>query len=123
VTGAASGERPRAGPVKRLARLVALVGALAVGWALFGRGSKDVVLVYDVAPDATSLEVALRRDGEIVRRAEFRRRGGEPLRHALRIPEGSYELDWRVVTPAGARAGERSLEVREAGTIVLPIGR
>jgi hypothetical protein len=108
--------------VKRLARLVALVGALAVGWLLFGRGTKDVVLVYDVAPDATAVEVALRRDGEIVRRAEFRRHGAEPIRHALRLPEGDYLLDWRVVTPAGARAGERALEVRESGTMVLAIG-
>jgi hypothetical protein len=99
------------------------VGALAVGWLLFGRGSKDVVLVYDVGPDATALEVALRRGGEVVRRAEFRRHDKEPLRHALRLPEGDYQLGWRVVTPAGAREGERALEVRESGTIVLSIGR
>jgi hypothetical protein len=122
VTGVAAG-RPRAGPAKRLARLLALVGALAVGFVLFGRGSKDVVLVYDVGPDATELEVALRRGGEVVRRAEFRRHDTEPVRHALRLPEGDYQLAWRVVSPAGARAGERALEVRESGTIVLPIGR
>ena len=109
--------------MRRLARLVAVVGAVAVGWLLLGRGPKDVVLVYDVgARDATALEVALRRGGDVVRRAEFRTDRSGPIRHALRLPEGDYVLAWRVATPAGPREGERPLEVRESGTIVLPIG-
>jgi hypothetical protein len=110
--------------MKRLARLVAVVGAVGIGWLLLGRGPKDVVLVYDVgASDATALEVALRRGDEVVRRAELRVDRTGPIQHALRLPDGEYVLSWRVATPAGPREGERPIEVRESGTIVLPIGR
>jgi hypothetical protein len=120
----ATGGQSRGVPLKRIARLVAVVGAVALGWLLLGRGPKDVVLVYDLGVrDATALEVALRRGGEVVRRAELRPDREGRVRHALRLPEGEYVLAWRVATPAGPRQGERPLDVRESGTIVLPIGR
>jgi hypothetical protein len=101
---------------------VALFGAIAVAWVLFERPARDVVLVYDVGPDATALEVTLRRGGEVIRRADLRPRGGT-ARHEVRLRDGEYRLDWRLATPAGPRAGERALEVHESGTIVLPLGR
>ncbi len=110
--------------MKLLARFLAVAGAVAVGWLLFGQGPKEVVLVYDLAPrDATALEVELRQGGEVVRRARFKADGAGPIRHALRLSEGDYALAWRVATPAGPREGERPLEVHEEGTIVLPLGR
>lgn len=111
--------------MRALARLVALLGAVGVAWILFGQGPKDVVLVYDVsaAPGATSLEVELRRGPELVRRAEFRVAGTERVRHELKLPAGEYEIAWRVSSPDGERHGRRPLEVREDGTIVLPLGR
>ena len=109
---------------KPLARLVALLGAIAVGWFVFSRAPRDVVLVYDVAvPGASALEVDLRRGDALVRHAEFRLHGGGEVRHAVRLPEGEYALAWRVAAPGGARTGERAVEVTEAGTIVLPLGR
>jgi len=110
---------------RSLTRLVAVVGGLAIGWFLFSRGPREVVLVYDVraVPDASGLEVDLRRGGALVRHAEFPLHGGGEVRHALRLPDGEYTLAWRIATPGGARAGERSLEISEAGTIVLPLGR
>jgi hypothetical protein len=112
--------------VRAAARLVAVVGAVAVGWLLFGAGPREVVLVYDLAqaPRAASLEVRLRRDGETVRRAVFAvPAGGEPIRHPLKLSDGSYVLGWKVEAPDGPREGERALEISEGGTIVLPIGR
>jgi hypothetical protein len=110
--------------VRLLARFLAVVGVVAVAWLLFAEGPKEVVLVYDLAePDATALEVELRRGGELVRRAEFRVAGGVPIRHEVRLAEGDYALGWRVASGAGTRRGERALEIRESGTIVLPIGR
>lgn len=112
--------------MKAGARLVAVLGAVAVGWLLFGEGPRDVVLVYDLgeAPRPSSLEVRVRRGGETVRRAVFSvPAGGAPIRHALKLPDGSYALGWWVEAPDGPREGERTLEIREDGTIVLPIGR
>ena len=112
--------------MKRAARLLALLGALAVGLFLFSASPEDVVLVYDLAgaPEATALEVELRRGGDLVRHAEFRVTGSDrQIRHALRLPRGEYALAWRAAGPAGARSGERTLDVAEEGTIVLPVGR
>lgn len=112
--------------MRALARAVALAGALGGGFFLLSDGPKDVVLVYDVsaAPGATALEVEVRRGGELARRAEFRLAPEErQVSHPLRLPAGEYALAWRVASPAGGRQGERPLEIREAGTVVLPLAR
>jgi len=112
--------------VRRAARLVALLGAVGVGLFLASASPKDVVLVYDLAgaPDATALEVELRRGDDLVRRAEFRvPDAGRQIRHTIRLPQGQYALSWRAAGPSGPRTGERMLDVEEEGTIVLPVGR
>jgi hypothetical protein len=110
--------------VRLLARFLAVVGVVAVAWLLFGEGPKDVVLVYDLgAGDVTALEVELRRGGELVRRAEFKVDRAKPIRHELRLAEGDYAFGWRVASPTGPREGRRPLEIRESGTVVLPVGR
>jgi hypothetical protein len=108
---------------RRLARLLLLAGAVAVGWFLVDARPRDVVLVYDVAavPDATALEVEMRSGGELVRRAHLRLEGRQ-ARHPVRLREGTYVLGWTLVRPAGAIAGERELVVGGEETIVLPLG-
>ena len=110
--------------MKPLARLIAVVGAVLVGWFLYGHAPRDVVLVYAVgAPDATALEVDLRRGADLVRHAEFALHGRGEVRHAVRLTDGEYGLVYRIRTPEGTRTGERSVEVSpDAGTIVLPLG-
>lgn len=105
-------------------RLLLLAGAVGTGALLFRAAPRQLELVYDLGglPGATSLEVEIRRQGgELIRRAELRVAADRQLRHAIRLPDGQYRLAYRVATPAGAIAGERPLEVREAGTIVLPL--
>jgi hypothetical protein len=111
--------------VKRIARLVALPGALAVGWLLLGVRPRDVVLVYDLSttPDATAVEVELRSDGALVRRARMPVRPGEQVRHAVKLRDGGYDLSWRVERPSGASTGARTIEVGGDETIVLALGR
>jgi hypothetical protein len=111
--------------VKRAARLVALVGAIAVGWLLFGGRPRDVVLVYDASavPDATAVEVDLRQGGSFVRHARILVHPGEQAHHPVRLRDGAYELAWRVERPSGALTGERTIEVNSDQTIVLPLGR
>ncbi len=110
--------------MRPVARLVAVLGALGVGWFLFSRAPRDVVLVYDVAaPDATALEVDIRRGGALVRHAEFRLHGAGEVRHPVRLPDGEYALAWRLGAAGASRTGERPIDVTEAGTIVLPLGR
>lgn len=108
--------------MKRAARLVALAAALGAGFVLFGARGEDVVLVYDLAaaPAATALEVEIRREASLVRRASFRVAGGQ-VRHAVKLPKGEYALAWRVTGPAGGGSGRRPLVVEEEGTIVLPL--
>lgn len=109
--------------MKALARLLLVAGAVGIGALLFRAAPRELELVYDLGgtPGATSVEVEIRRGGELVRRAALRPAGSQ-LRHAVRLPDGEYTLAYRVATPAGAVAGERALEVREGGTIVLPLG-
>lgn len=110
-----------------LARLVAIVGAVGVGYVLLSASPRSVVLVYDLAaaPGATALAVDIRRgSGELVRHAEIRvPRGSTQVWHTVKLTEGVYDLAWRISAPSGSIDGERPLEIREEGTIVLPLGR
>lgn len=113
-------------PLRNLARVVAFAGALGLGWYLLGARLHDLVLVYDVSavPDATALEVSVRAGPTVVRRAHLPVRGGEQLRHPVRLKAGGYELDWRLERPGGAVVkGARHLDVEDDQTIVLPLGR
>lgn len=113
--------------MKLLARFVAVAGAVAVAWVLFGTGPRDVAFVYEVPAPAKALRVELRRGGEIVRRAEFRlpegRKTPSQVRHEVRLPEGAYEISWQLDEPGGARRGTRSVSVGEDETIVLSLLR
>lgn len=114
-----------AAALKNLARLVLLGGGVAVGLFLFRASPRDVTLVYDVSgrPEATSLEVQIRRAGEVVRRAEFRLApAAQAVRHEVRLPDGEYELSLRIGTPSGDATLARRIDVRESGTIVLSLG-
>jgi hypothetical protein len=112
--------------VRLAARAVAVAGVVAVAWLLLGRGPRDVTLVYDVSavPDARALEIEVARGGDVLRRSEFRLGGrGGRVEHRLKLPEGEYVLRGRIEAPGGPVPFERPLEVREAGTIVLALGR
>jgi hypothetical protein len=110
--------------VRAVARLVAILGAIGLGYFLLSESPRDVLLVYDLgAEPAASVEVDIRRGAEVVRHAELSARGGGQLRHPVWLPEGEYVLAWRIAGPRGTRSGERPLEVREDGTIVLSLGR
>ncbi len=107
------------------ARLVLLVGALGGGLLLFRARPRDVTLVYDLsrAPGATSLDVEIRRGGEALRRAELRVPPGETrLRHAVRLPDGAYEVVVQVVRPGAVLRTAREIDVREAGSVLVPVG-
>jgi len=111
--------------VRSPARLLLLLGALGVGYFLFRAVPRDLDLVYDLAhlPGATRIEVVVRRQGELIRRAELTVPAGQTrVRHPVRLPDGDYTLSIRVTGPEGALEVERPLEVREAGTVVLPLG-
>lgn len=110
--------------MSRFARLVALVGALGLGWFLLGARLRDVTLVYDVSavPDATAVEVDLRAGTALVRHARIRVGPGAQVRHAVRLKDGSYLLAWRLERPAGALTGARNVDVEGDQTIVLPLG-
>jgi hypothetical protein len=113
--------------MRSAARLVALLGAIGLGYVLFSASPRDLVLVYDLGGErgASSLEVEIRRDADVVRRAHLAAPpGGGQVRHPVRLPDGEYVLQWRLVGGEGAaRSGERPLEVREDGTVVLALGR
>ena len=112
--------------MRGLVRVLLIVGAVGIAFFLLREGPKDVSLVYDVsgAPAPSALEVEIRRGGDVLRRAEFRLGGaGLQIRHDVRLPTGDYLLAWRLATPTGTREGDRPLEIRESGPIVLPLGR
>ncbi len=111
---------------RAIARIVAIVGAVAIGAFLCRAAPREVTLVYDVSalPGATGLDVEIRRGGDLLRRAELGiPAGSAQVRHPVRLPEGRYDLVLHVVAPGGTVRVERSVDVTEEGTIVLPISR
>ncbi len=106
------------------ARLVAILGAVAVGWLLFHASPRDVVLVYDLQGLAgvRSLEVVIRKDREVMRRATFPSPAPQ-IRHAVRLTDGAYRVDYRLDGQSGPIEGERDITVAGSQTIVLPLAR
>ncbi len=105
------------------ARLLAVLGAAAIGAFLFRASPRDVVLVYDLPGDrgVRSLEVVIRKDGEVVRRAGFPSPAAQ-VRHAVRLTDGIYRVEYRLEEPGGPVEGERDITISEGQTIVLPLG-
>lgn len=109
--------------MKRLARLVLLLGAAGGAWYFLDAHPRSVDLVYDVegVTGATRLVVEISGGASVLRRAEFRRPAGQ-VRHRVRLPDGRYALAWTLDGPGGALAGERALEVEGEQTVVLRLG-
>jgi hypothetical protein len=109
--------------MRSLARLVLLAGAVALAIFFFRAGPRDLTLVYGIDGNgAGRLEVAIEKDGEVVRRAEFRLDGaGRTVSHRVRLTDGEYRVRALVVSGGPARTAERSIHVSEDGTIVIPL--
>jgi len=116
--------------VKKLTRLVALVAALGAGWLLFGERPHDVVLVYDVSavPAAASVRIRISRGGTLLRWAMLDHVERAQARHPVRLPDGTYHLEWWVAPEViqlhgtgGVAHGEREIEVSGDQTIVLSL--
>lgn len=107
-----------------LSRLVVMAGAAIIAVLVLRGGPRDVELVYDVSrvAGARTLEVEIRQGADVVRRAALAVPAAGRIRHAVKLSDGDYRLDWRLDPPGGPVTGRRSLEIREGGTIVLPLG-
>jgi hypothetical protein len=110
--------------VRFLSRLLFLGGAVAIGLYLVRAAPRDVTLVYLLppAPGPTALDVEVRRDDEVLRRAEFRFPDGAPSRvlHPVRLPDGRYAIAMRLSTSSGpVRIAERTIDVTEDGPILV----
>ncbi len=104
-------------------RLLALLGAAALGLFLCRAGPRDIVLVYDLrgVPDARALEVRISKGGELLRRVEFASPGAQ-ARHELRLTDGVYHLRYAIERGGDPPlAGDRDIEVKESQTIVLSL--
>jgi hypothetical protein len=108
--------------VRRAARLLVLLGAVAVGSFLVRSSAREVVLVYDLGDirDATSLEVRIERGDDLVRRAEFPAPSRQ-VRHSVRLTDGAYHVRVAVSRPGGPARADREITVTESQTIVLPL--
>ncbi len=108
--------------MKGAARLVAIAGTAALAFFLFRSGPRDVTLVYDLgAGGARSLEVVIRKGDQVVRRVTFSSPGAQ-VRHAVRLTDGVYRVEYRLERPSGVVEGGKDIAVNESGTIVLPVG-
>ena len=107
----------------RVARLLFLAGALAIGLFLFRAAPRDVTLVYALGDAAArEVEVDILKAGETVRHAEFRSPSGQ-VRHQVRLTDGDYVVRVTLAGDGTSRRVERSITVSESGTIVFPVGR
>jgi hypothetical protein len=112
--------------VKGPLRLLLLLGLAAGGLWAFRETPREVTLVYAVEDPATvrRVDVDVRSGDAALRRAELRFPEGAPdrIRHEVRLRDGSYRLDVRVVRADGsARAQVLPLEVAESGPVVLAV--
>jgi hypothetical protein len=110
--------------VRSLARLLFLGGAVAIGLFLLRAAPREVTLVYGLpaASGPASLDVEVRRAGEVLRRAEFRFPEGAPsqVRHPVRLRDGEYVVVMRLSASSGpVRSAERTVVVSEDGPILL----
>ena len=111
--------------MRRAARLLFLLGAVAIGVFLVRAAPRDVTLVYEVQGQGPRiLEVDVEKAGAEVRRAEFRLAAGAPpqVSHRVRLTDGDYLLRLAVTTGGTTRRLERPIAVSESGTIVVPLG-
>jgi hypothetical protein len=112
--------------VKGALRLLLLLGFAAVGLFFLRGFPRDVTLVYDLedAPAVRSLEADVRRPDGALRHAEYRFPEGAPsqVRHAVRLPDGEYEVVVRVSRATGpAYRVVLPLVVSEGGPVVLAV--
>ncbi len=107
-------------------RLLLLLGLAAGGLWAFREAPRDVTLVYAVEDPATvrRVDVDVRSGDAALRRAELRFPEGAPdhIRHEVRLRDGSYRLEVRVLRADGStRAQVLPLEVAESGPVVLAV--
>jgi hypothetical protein len=107
-------------------RLLLVLGLAAIGIYVFREVPRDVVLVYALESPASvrQVEVDVRSGNAAVRHAELRFPSGAPerIRHEVRLRDGEYQLEVRLVRDGG-RVGRAttSIAVSESGPIVLPL--
>ncbi len=107
-------------------RLLLLLGLAAGGLWAFRETPRAITLVYALEDPATvrRVDVEVRSGDASLRRAELRFPEGAPdrVQHEVRLRDGSYRLEVRVVRADGsARVQVLPLEVAESGPVVLPV--
>ena len=107
---------------KSVVRVVAPLGAAALGLFLCRASPRDVVLVYDLAgvQGARALDVRIEKGGELYRRADFPSPAAQ-VRHAMKLPDGTYHVKFAIDRASGALAGDKPFVVTESQTIVLSL--
>jgi hypothetical protein len=107
---------------RRVAGLVLLLGALVVGAQLFSASGRqvDVTLVVQVPADVTRVDATLRLEGdpEPLARLAGTPQGGQ-LRHAARLPPGSYQVEVSLEGEGPARVQTRRAQVVSDAVITL----
>lgn len=109
--------------MKLALRMFALLGAALLGLWFFRSSAREVTLVYDLRGVAgvRALDVRIERDGQVLRRADFPNPAGQ-VRHAMKLPDGTYHVRYRVDAPGASLSGDRVIQVSEPQTIILALG-
>lgn len=112
--------------MKRIPRLVLVLGVAAIAFLASRDVARDVTLVYALpaGEEAASLEVDVLQGDVSLRHAEFRLAGqaAPQVTHAVRLRDGEYRLDLRIDGgPGRIRRVTLPLTVAGSGTVVLPV--
>lgn len=116
-------------PPKSKRRLIGalpvLVGVVVLAWWGGGGGRRDVELVYDLGEAqaaATGLEVVIRQDEVVQRRAQWRWRPGKaPQRvsHRPSLPEEALEVELRLERGGELTRWSQPLDLQGPGDRVV----
>ncbi len=107
-------------------RLLLLVGFAGIGLFFLRAAPRDVTLVYalEAAPEVRLLDVEVRRDGRMVRHAEYRFPDGAPTQvsHPVKLSDGTYEVLIRLSRQGSPPVTQGvPITISEGGPVVLAI--
>lgn len=106
---------------KRVARFVAVAGALVVGLSLFDAYPREVELRYRLgSADVQEAVISYAHEGEEVGGVTVRA-PREAFDHTVSLAPGRYTIEARLREPEGLRTERRSLEVPADGTVWIDL--
>lgn len=96
---------------RRIATVIAVIGALVVGNHLASIWPREVEVAYSVDPAVAEIDIDYLQEGDAVTSVRFRQSDAKSsiIRHAVRLQPGEYELRITLYSADGHGVEQRRL--------------